>query len=104
MLPYRAEGGLLELPLTLPPDTALAGPNPFAPVLRAAEEIVALGGVAVPILHPQPHQSGREERLADWGGFLRRLRERHGAALWSATPAALVRHYAGAAAERAVSA
>lgn len=103
VLPYRAEGGLLELPLTLPPDTALAGPDPFAPALRAVGEILALGGVAVPILHPQPHQSGREERLADWGGFLRRLRERHGAALWSATPAALVRHYAGAVAGAAAS-
>jgi hypothetical protein len=97
VFPYAPRPGLLELPLTLPPDTALALAERVPTWNAVAEHIIELGGVVVPILHPQPHQSAGEAGLAAWFEFLADLSERHGSRLWSATPAAITRRYAAAA-------
>lgn len=93
VFPYRAAGRLTELPITLPPDTALDGLGGYAMLHRLADEIVAQGGVLVPILHPQPHQSARRGRLEPYFEFLRGVARRWEGELWSATPAEIVRWY-----------
>jgi len=98
VLPFEGAGGLLRLPITLPPDTALDPASAERDLLALAGRIVAAGGVVVATLHPQPHQSGNAAGLARWLGFLAALRARHGAELWAATPAAVVEAYRAASA------
>jgi hypothetical protein len=96
VFPYAPRPGLLELPLTLPPDTALALDERVPTWNAVAERIIELGGVIVPILHPQPRQLAGEAGLAAWFEFLGDLSRRHRSRLWSATPAAITRRYAAA--------
>jgi peptidoglycan/xylan/chitin deacetylase (PgdA/CDA1 family) len=96
VLPYAGAGGLLRLPITLPPDTAFDPARAAAELLALAGRIVAAGGVVVATLHPQPHQSGNAAGIARWLAWLEALRARHGHELWAATPAAVVEAYCGA--------
>ncbi len=97
--PYEPRAGFSELPMTLPPDTALA-PGARAGALRKiADEVIALGGVVVVTLHPQPHQSGNAAGLRAHLAFLEQLVEDYGEALWHATPRQIVARYRGALAE-----
>ena len=93
VFPYRLHGGLVELPMTLPPDTSLAPNRGYDLLQTLAGRIVERGGVVVVTLHPQPHQSANEPALARYFSFLRDLAERHAGQLWSATPAEIVRQY-----------
>jgi peptidoglycan/xylan/chitin deacetylase (PgdA/CDA1 family) len=95
VLPFAGAAGLRRLPMTLPPDTALAPAEMEATLLALAGQIIAAGGVVVATLHPQPHQSGNAAGLARWLGFLEALHARHGHELWAATPAAVVERYCG---------
>lgn len=93
VFPYRPAADLLELPLTLPPDTA-GEPGPLYELLeRLADRVIELGGVVVITLHPQPHQSANEAGLRAYAGFLRSLAERRGGELWQATPSQIVDRY-----------
>ena len=96
IFPWEPAPGLIELPLTLPPDTAVAPGDGWETVLGLAEAIVARGGVIVVILHPQPHQSATPEGLRGYFGFLEELVSRFRGRLWSGTPAEVVRCYAAA--------
>lgn len=86
LLPYEAAPGLIEVPMTLPPDSALPVERRRRALGEIAGEIVARGGLVVVTFHPQPHQSAHEAGLAAHLGLLRDLRERHGESLWCATP------------------
>lgn len=92
--PYRTASGLVELPMTLPPDTALSGDSGFDALLTGSAEIIEQGGVVVITMHPQPHQSANRPALARYFRFLDRLATRSGDRLWQATPGEIVRHYA----------
>jgi hypothetical protein len=87
LFPYEAAPGLVEVPMTLPPDTALPAARRRRVLGEIADAIVARGGVVVVTFHAQPHQSANEAGLSAHLGLLRELRERHGRALWGATPA-----------------
>lgn len=93
VFPYRVSNGLMELPLTLPPDDIRDPAAGYALARDATEGIVERGGVVVVILHPQPHQSANAEGIAQFTAFLQWLRSTHGESLWSATPADIVEHY-----------
>jgi peptidoglycan/xylan/chitin deacetylase (PgdA/CDA1 family) len=95
LTPWEPVPGLVELPMTLPPDTALPVARRRAEQGALADAIVARGGLVVVTLHPQPHQSGNAAGVEAHLGLLRDVRERHGAALWGATPAAIVEWYRG---------
>jgi hypothetical protein len=94
VFPYAPRPGLIELPLTLTPDTAVEDGDLVSAWRPAVDEIVDAGGVVVPILHPQPHQSATDAGLAAWYDFLVDLRERHGPSLWSAPPVRVAARYA----------
>ncbi len=94
--PYRPQEKLIELPMTLPPDTALHPAQGYDSLWLLADEIIEQGGVVVITLHPQPHQSANERGLARYYGFLQRLADSHGSRVWHATPRAVVRRYAQA--------
>ncbi len=93
VFPYEAAPGLVEVPMTLPPDTALPVERRRRVLGEVADAIVARGGVAVVTFHPQPHQSANEAGLAAHLGLLRDLRERHGDGLWCATPAEIAERH-----------
>ncbi|MFP8877952.1 MAG: hypothetical protein VCE43_00020 [Myxococcota bacterium] len=93
VFPYRAVDGLVELPLTLPPDDVVDPAAGYALERQATDAIVERGGVVVVILHPQPHQSANPEGIAHFTSFLRWLQSTHGQQLWSATPAEIVNRY-----------
>ena len=93
LFPYRTASGLVELPMTLPPDTALASDSGYDELLACSEKIIDRGGVVVITMHPQPHQSARPPALARYFRFLERLAERCGDEAWHATPGDIVRHY-----------
>lgn len=86
LLPWAPRPGLVEIPMTLPPDTAVPADRRRAVLASIAERIVERGGVVVSTLHPQPHQSANEVGLEAYFGLLRDLRERLGGSLWCATP------------------
>lgn len=90
LLPYRPRPGLIELPMTLPPDTALDEPFGYDALLELADSIIDSAGVVVATLHPQPHQSANDAGLSSWFGFLGKLSERE---IWCETPGAIIRHY-----------
>ena len=92
-LPYRTNSGIMELPMTLPPDTAIDGEAGYDALLRCSDQIIALGGVVVATMHPQPHQSGNPAALRRYLRFLERLAERCSDRVWRATPREIVRHY-----------
>ncbi len=93
VLPYRPRPGLFELPLTLPPDTT-GPPDSLYPLLEGlVERIIALGGVVVATLHPQPHQSANDAGLRGFTDFIREMQERRGTELWQATPSEIVDRY-----------
>ncbi len=92
--PYRTASGLVELPMTLPPDTALSGDAGYDALLTGSATIIDRGGVVVITMHPQPHQSARRPALARYFRFLERLSKRSGGLLWHATPGEIVGHYA----------
>ena len=100
VFPYRAYGGILELPMTLPPDTAIGGRDFETVWGPVSEQILDRGGVIVPILHPQPHQSAEKGRLTQYFDFLRRLADRGRGRLWCATPSEIVRRYESAVARQ----
>ena len=93
LLPYEPAPGLVEIPMTLPPDTALRVERRRIALGEVAEAIIERGGVVVVTMHPQPHQSGNAAGLEAHLGLLRDLRERHGASLWCTTPGAIVEWY-----------
>jgi peptidoglycan/xylan/chitin deacetylase (PgdA/CDA1 family) len=93
LFPWAPVTGLVELPLTLPPDTALDRQEGWQTLLDLADRIVERGGVIVVILHPQPHQSATPEGLRRYFAFLRALAAQYGDRLWKATPAEIVRQY-----------
>jgi peptidoglycan/xylan/chitin deacetylase (PgdA/CDA1 family) len=93
VFPYRASDGLVELPLTLPPDDVFDPAAGYALARRTTDAIVERGGVVVVILHPQPHQSANPEGIGHFSSFLRWLRTTHGEQLWSATPLEIVNRY-----------
>jgi peptidoglycan/xylan/chitin deacetylase (PgdA/CDA1 family) len=93
LFPYLPRPGLVELPMTLPPDTAVPLAQRRRVLGAVADAIVERGGVVVVTLHPQPHQSAKEEALEVHLGLLRDLRERHGGRVWCATPAEIVERY-----------
>lgn len=93
VLPYHSGSGLLQLPLSLPPDMALdPATGGYAALLPAVEQIIAVGGVVVTTLHPPSHPSGKHE-LESYFAFLETLHAEWGSSLWSATPAEIVRRY-----------
>jgi hypothetical protein len=100
VFPFRHPCGLLELPMTLPPDTALPRGEECERLLPLCDRIVELGGAIVATLHPQPHQAGNERGVAAHADFLEALRARHGDSLWSATPGAIVGRCAAARTQR----
>jgi peptidoglycan/xylan/chitin deacetylase (PgdA/CDA1 family) len=87
VFPYEAAPGLVEVPMTLPPDSAVPVGRRRRVLGEVADAVVERGGVVVVTFHPQPHQSANEAGLASHRELLRDLRERHGGALWCATPA-----------------
>ncbi len=91
--PYEPVEGLVELPMTLPPDTLLPREGGDALLRSLADEIVERAGVVVISLHLQPHQSANEEGLRRHFSFLGELAERHGERLWHASPSEVVRWY-----------
>lgn len=93
VFPYRATDGLMELPLTLPPDDVFDPSAGYALARQATDAIVEQGGVVVVILHPQPHQSANTEGITHFTSFLRWLQATHGERLWSATPLEIVDRY-----------
>lgn len=93
VFPYEAAPGLVEVPMTLPPDTGLPVARRRRALGEIADAIVARSGVVVATFHPQPHQSANEAGLAAHLGFLRDLRERHGRSLWCATPVEVAERY-----------
>jgi peptidoglycan/xylan/chitin deacetylase (PgdA/CDA1 family) len=93
LFPYEAVPGLVEVPMTLPPDTAVALERRRRVLGEIADAVVARGGLAVVTFHPQPHQSAHEAGVAAHLGLLRDLRERHGGSLWCATPAEIAGRY-----------
>jgi peptidoglycan/xylan/chitin deacetylase (PgdA/CDA1 family) len=99
-LPYRTRSGIMELPMTLPPDTAIDGKAGYDELLRCADPILALGGVVVVTMHPQPHQSGSPAALRRYLHFLEQLAERCSDRAWRATPREIVRHYEDALLDR----
>jgi peptidoglycan/xylan/chitin deacetylase (PgdA/CDA1 family) len=99
VLPYRARDALVELPLTLPVDTALDPDDGAAVLLELAGAIVRRGGVVVLTFHPQPHQSANPAGVRLHRQLLTGLRAQHGDALWCATPDEIVRRYASAVGE-----
>jgi len=66
--PYTTDGGLLEIPLTLPMDEwrhydgSSVGAH-FDRLVTIAKQIIERGGVVVFALHPQPHQAANEETI-----------------------------------------
>jgi peptidoglycan/xylan/chitin deacetylase (PgdA/CDA1 family) len=65
-LPYRTNGDLIELPLTLPMDIWHGGLplNTFwERQLELSRAITRKGGLTVVSLHPQPHQAANEKTL-----------------------------------------
>ncbi len=101
IFPFRTSNGMFELPMTLPPDTALHPVDGYERQWEPVQRIVERGGVVVVTLHPQPHQSARERELARYYGFLRRLVDTFGERLWHATPRDIVRRYSDAVPPRA---
>jgi peptidoglycan/xylan/chitin deacetylase (PgdA/CDA1 family) len=93
VFPYQAAPGIVEIPMTLPPDTAVPVERRRRVLGEIADAVVARGGLVVVTLHPQPHQSANEAGLASHLGLLRDLRERHGGRLWCATPAEVAEWY-----------
>jgi peptidoglycan/xylan/chitin deacetylase (PgdA/CDA1 family) len=96
VFPYEAVPGLVEVPMTLPPDTALPVARRRRALGEVADAVVERGGVVVVTFHPQPHQSANEAGLAAHRGLLRDLRDRHGGALWCATPAEIAERWRAA--------
>lgn len=96
LFPYRPHSGLFELPMTLPPDTALHPEEGYDSLWALSHKIIERGGVVVTTLHPQPHQSGNKRRLAPYYAYLRKLASHHGQEVWCATPREIVRHYSTA--------
>jgi peptidoglycan/xylan/chitin deacetylase (PgdA/CDA1 family) len=96
VLPYEVAPGLVEVPMTLPPDTAVPVGRRRRVLGEIADAVVERGGVVVVTFHPQPHQSANEAGLAAHRELLRDLRERHGGALWCATPAEIAERCRGA--------
>lgn len=90
--PFQREG-IVELPLTLPPDTAGHADSLYPSLLRCAKTIVERGGVVVVTMHPQPHQSGSVAGSEAYLEFLRELDARHGELLWKAAPHEIVARY-----------
>ena len=86
--------------MTLPPDTAIDGKAGYDELLRCADPILALGGVVVVTMHPQPHQSGSPAALRRYLHFLEQLAERCSDRAWRATPREIVRHYEDALLDR----
>ncbi len=90
VFPYEPRPRLVELPMTLPPDTSVSLGRRRDVIGTIAAAIVERGGVVVTTLHPQPHQSGNEAGLDSYFGLLRDLRERFDGDLWCATPMTIV--------------
>jgi hypothetical protein len=86
-------GSLLELPLTLPPDTFPDLSAGYRKLRETADAIIAKGGVVVVILHPEPQQSANASGLSHYLAFLRGLDADYGEWLWRATPWEIVEHY-----------
>jgi hypothetical protein len=95
VFPYPLTGSLWELPWTLPTDWFRDLAAGYRGLREVADRLVALGGVLVLTLHPQPHQSGNPRALAHFGALLRDLDREHGPALWRATPREIVARYRG---------
>ncbi len=91
-LPYEATPGLIELPMTLPPDTAVPEATGYDLLLELCEPIIERSGVVVCTMHPQL-QSANPAALARYLRFLETLAERWGDALWPATARDVVSHY-----------
>jgi len=65
-VPYRADGGILELPISLPLDTDCRGQGLdlkgfWQRQVDRAQRIAQQGGLIVVTIHPQPHLSARSE-------------------------------------------
>ena len=76
VFPYRHASGILEIPATLPPDTALDPSERYQVLGQLVDRIVELGGVAVVTVHPQPHQSGQREGIRSLAAFLEATQRR----------------------------
>jgi hypothetical protein len=94
VLPYCPRPGLIELPITLPPDTAIHPETGYTLLEAAAQGIAERGGAVVVTLHPQPHQSANRAGLDRYFRFLARLASASSRRLWHATPLEIARHYA----------
>jgi peptidoglycan/xylan/chitin deacetylase (PgdA/CDA1 family) len=93
VFPYRPTEGLLELPMTLPPDTAAPVPAVYEMLEPICERIVECGGVVVVTLHPQPHQSANRAGIDHYVAFLERMADRYRNRIWRATPSDIVGRY-----------
>lgn len=93
IFPYRTVGELVEVPLTLPPDTAGEPERVYGAFRDLADRIIEWRGVVVVTLHPQPPQSAKPERLRAYFDFLEDLAERRGDELWHATPGEIAARY-----------
>jgi hypothetical protein len=93
VFPYAAHDRLLELPLTLPPDSTAPVEEIYSILERTAGQIIDAGGVVVATFHPQPHQSANRRGLDHFFGFLQNIAERYAERLWCATPSEILRRY-----------
>jgi len=93
IFPYRLVNGLLELPMTLPPDSFSDFEDGYNLLRRITSELIDKGGVVVVVFHPQPHQSACPEGLRHYFRFLRNVAEAYREKVWRATPAEIIEHY-----------
>jgi hypothetical protein len=89
IMPYLTEGGMVELPVTMPLDEqrhfeGLSVDTFWSQQTERAENILSRGGLVSLVLHPQPHQAANDETLYAFEKTLERLTSNND--FWIARP------------------